>query len=146
MCNDVHVGHVEEWHIPGKKASKWVCYRLQTWTIERLSARHQTVLVTFLGFISFTAAQKECATPPHVQVRHRTWLSFTRPSPALVLQATNAGVRRPEYEATCWPIVLTCHIFLPTRLIKGVNWVNLWHTYLLADWVNPLIISVSRFG
>jgi len=25
---------------------------------------------------------------------------FTRPSPALVLQATNAGVRRPGYEAT----------------------------------------------
>ena len=43
---------------------------------------------------------RERATPPHVQVRHTTWLSFTRPSPALVLQATNAGVRRPEYEAT----------------------------------------------
>jgi len=42
----------------------------------------------------------ECATPPHVQVHHTTWLSFTRPSPALVLQATNAGVRRPGYEAT----------------------------------------------
>ena len=41
----------------------------------------------------------ECATPPHVQVRHTTWLSFTRPSPALVLQVTNAGVRRPGYEA-----------------------------------------------
>jgi len=40
-----------------------------------------------------------CATPPHVQVRHTTWLSFTRPSPALVLQATNAGVRRPGYDA-----------------------------------------------
>jgi len=26
----------------------------------------------------FTAVQKECATPPHVQVRHTTWLSFTR--------------------------------------------------------------------
>jgi len=42
---------------------------------------------------------RECATPPHVQVRHTTWLSFTRPSPALVLQATNAGARRPGYEA-----------------------------------------------
>jgi len=29
----------------------------------------------------FTAVQKECATPPHVQVCHTTWLSFTRPSP-----------------------------------------------------------------
>ena len=43
----------------------------------------------------FTAVQKECATPPHVQVRHTTQLSFTRPSPTLVLQATNAGARRP---------------------------------------------------
>jgi len=43
----------------------------------------------------------ECATPPHVQVRHTTRLSFTRPSP-LVLQVTNAGVRRPGYEATCY--------------------------------------------
>ena len=42
---------------------------------------------------------QECATPPHVQAHHTTWLSFTRPSPTLVLQATNAGVRRPGYEA-----------------------------------------------
>ena len=44
----------------------------------------------------------ECATPPHIQVRHTTWLSFTRPSPALVLQVTNAGARRPGYEAKSW--------------------------------------------
>ena len=42
---------------------------------------------------------RECATPPYVQVRHTTWLSFTRPSPALVLQATNAGAWSPGYEA-----------------------------------------------
>ena len=43
---------------------------------------------------------RECATPPHVHVRHTTWLSFTRPSPALVLaNATNTGARRPGYEA-----------------------------------------------
>jgi len=28
-------------------------------------------------------------------------ISFTRPSPALVLQMTNAGVSRPGYEASC---------------------------------------------
>ena len=33
-----------------KTASKWVCYQSQTQTIERLSAWHQTVLATFLGF------------------------------------------------------------------------------------------------
>jgi len=27
-----------------------VHYRLQIWTVEQLSARHQTVLMTFLGF------------------------------------------------------------------------------------------------
>jgi len=47
----------------------------------------------------FTDVQKECATPPHIQAHHCTWLSFTRPSPALVLQATNAEVRRHGYEA-----------------------------------------------
>ena len=46
---------------------------------------------------------QECATPPHVQLRHTTWLSFTRPSPALVLQATNAGAKRPGYEANSPP-------------------------------------------
>ena len=50
---------------------------------------------------------QECATPPHVQVRHTTWLSSTRPSPALVLQATNAGSRKPGYEATVGP----CNLF-----------------------------------
>ena len=43
-------GRMEEWHIPGKTASKRVRYRLQTRTVERLSAWHQTVLATFLGF------------------------------------------------------------------------------------------------
>jgi len=37
-----------------------------------------------------------CDTP---QVCHCRWLSFTRPSPTLVLQETNAGVRGPGYEA-----------------------------------------------
>jgi len=46
---------------------------------------------------------RECATPPYVQVCHTMWLSFTKPSPALVLQATNAGARRPGYVATITP-------------------------------------------
>ena len=46
----------------------------------------------------------ECATPPHV---HPTSMSlyvtgFIRPFPAFVLQATNAGVRRPGNEATVY--------------------------------------------
>jgi len=95
-----HTWTCGECHIPTKTASKRVCYWLQTRTVEQLSAQHQTVLVTFLGFRKLlTTVQKECATPPHVQVRH-TWLSFTRPSPALVLQAKNAGARRPGYKAS----------------------------------------------
>ena len=48
-----------------------------------------------------------------IQVRHTTWLSFTRPSPTLVLQATNAGARRPGYEATCTvqhAQITSCHL------------------------------------
>ena len=33
-----------------RTASKWMHYQSQTWTIEKLSARHQTVLVMLLGF------------------------------------------------------------------------------------------------
>ena len=40
--------------------------------------------------------------PPNVRVCHCTWLSFTRPSPMLILQVTNTGVRRPGYEARTW--------------------------------------------
>jgi len=99
-CSNVP-GCVEEWHIPRKTASKWVCYRLQTRTVERLSAWHQTVLATFLGFrkplYSCTEGICHSSTRPGMSV-HR--FSFTRPSPALVLQVTNAGVRRPGYKAT----------------------------------------------
>jgi len=66
---------MEEWRIPGKTASKRVCYRSQTHTIEQLSTQHQTVLATFLGFRScFTAVQKECATPPHVSLHMTEFL------------------------------------------------------------------------
>ena len=39
-------------------------------------------------------------------VVHCTWLSFTRPSPALVLQATNTGVRRAGYEASAMVVMI----------------------------------------
>jgi len=50
--------------------------------------------------IAYLLFFRECATPPYVQVHHTTWLSSTRPSPALVLQVTNAGTRRTGYKAT----------------------------------------------
>jgi len=55
-----------------------------------------------LAYLTFF---QECATPPYVHVCHTTWLRFTWPSPALVLQATNAGARRPGYEAK-WVVLL----------------------------------------
>ena len=87
---------MEKWQIPRKSASKRVRYRLQAWAIERLSAWHQTVLVTFLGFrklvYSCTGGMcHSCTSPPSIQVRHCTWLSFTRPSPTSVLQQQTLG-------------------------------------------------------
>ena len=61
-------------------------------------------LAMFLGFRKpFTAIQKECATPPHVQPMSRYITAcdqFYQAFPTLVLQAINAGVRRLGYEAS----------------------------------------------
>ena len=69
-----------------------------------LSTQHQIVLAMFLGFRKpFTAIQKECATPPHVQPMSRYITAcdqFYQAFPTLVLQAINAGVRRLGYEAS----------------------------------------------
>jgi len=87
--------HVEEWYILGKMQSECPtdCKR-RPWSDQvvhiRQSWRH------FSGSEScLTAVQKECATPLHTQ-RPPTSLhvtSFTKP--ALVLQVTNAGAKRP---------------------------------------------------
>jgi len=68
----------------------------------------------------------ERATPSYVQVPHTTWLSFTRPSPALVLQATNAGARRPGYEATRAVQCFKCHYLTPNSIWEK----NLSHPWL----------------
>ena len=60
-------GRVEEWHIPSKTTSKWVHYWSRAWNEEWLSAEHQTVLVTFLGFRKLLYS----ATPPHVHPMSR---------------------------------------------------------------------------
>ena len=88
------------WHSQ-KNWSKWVHYWSQTPTLEWLSAQHQSVLVTFLGFrkplCSCTEGMCHSSTCPGTSL-HVT--HFTRPSPTLVLQVTNAGVRRPGYKVT----------------------------------------------
>jgi len=70
--------------------------------VAKKNVEHSVVLRSVFAISSALAYLRflqECTTPPHVQVRHTVWLSFTRPSPTLVLQATNAGARRPGYEA-----------------------------------------------
>ena len=72
-------------------------------TSPRLSDVERSVIIWSVFAIGSALAYllffREYATPPYVQVYHTTWLSFARPSPALVLQATNAGARRPGYQA-----------------------------------------------
>ena len=51
-----------------------------------------------VSWVKKAVYQKECATLPHVQVLDSVYQAF----PALVLQATNAGVRRPRYEASIY--------------------------------------------
>ena len=94
---------MEEWHIPGKAASKRVHYRLQTRTVERLSARHQAVLATFLGFkkplYSCTEGMYHSSTRPGTSYHVTQFYQAFPRAEALVLQATNAGARRSGYEA-----------------------------------------------
>ena len=77
---------------------------------------------------SLTCCFSECATPPHVQVHRTTWLSFTRPSPVLVLQATNAGARRPGYEVT-----IALYSYLTCRLQPVETCQMCWLIMLVYD-------------
>ena len=51
--------YLDVWRSGTFPASKRVLYRSQTQTVERLSARHQTVLATFLGFI-YSCTEEMC--------------------------------------------------------------------------------------
>ena len=102
------------------KAAFWI-----QGTLLRLSDVERSVVLRSVFAIGSALAYllffRECATPPHVQVCHTTWLSFTRPSPILVLQVTNAGVRRPGYKAIlrhhCWLVHIITHWMM--HEIKG---------------------------
>ena len=86
-------------------------YRLLTETIKRLSARHQTVLATFLRFRKplYSCTEGMC----HSSIRPGT--SYHMTQFYQVLQATNAGARRPGYEAS----VIVCCIVEGERV---ANW------------------------
>ena len=102
-----------------KTASKWVHYLSQTQTIEQLGTRHQA----FLGSEGCMEGMCHSSThSPNVQVCH-CMISLTRPSPTLVQRTTNAGVRRPGYEATVYPLYHSCLKFtrLPLPSLEGMS-------------------------
>ena len=77
----------------GKTVCKWAHYRSQlTWTME--TAEHSTPE-------SLGCTEGICCSSAGTSLY---MIRFTRPSPTLVLQATNTGVRRPGYEATVYPL------------------------------------------
>ena len=81
---------------------------------------------------------------PHVQVCHCTWLSFTRPSPALVLQATNAGVRRSGYDASWEQLFITIHQ-LVCLLAKFHNLILCAHNLSDLIWLHPFSTWIIKY-
>ena len=75
--------------------------------VERVRSRLRSVAFSLIAYLHAYAWEKdqlaEMCHPStrlsHVYATSLLMTSFTRPSPALVLQAINAGVRRPGYEA-----------------------------------------------
>jgi len=93
MCNDIP-GRVEEWHSHGKDASECTTDRkhrpYNNWAFDI------RVLATFLGFRKpLYSLYRMCHTSTHPG----TSLHMTQAFAVLVLQATNAGVRRTGYKA-----------------------------------------------
>ena len=85
-------GRVEEWHI--HSVQLWGGFLnprnvAKTAWCQPLSPAGSVVV------IGSSPTYWECATPPHVHPTSLHANSFTRPSPVLVLQATNTGVRGP---------------------------------------------------
>jgi len=87
-------GHEEEWPFPEKsQVSVLPIATTDNAVIKGLTSGSQVVWVTFLGSGKLPHNYIECATPPHV---HPTSRYVTAPDhPTLVLQVTNARVRRP---------------------------------------------------
>ena len=102
MCNDVP-GHVEELHIPFLLYSCKAAFWIQE-TSPRLSDVERSVVLQSVFVIGSILA---CCFSRNVPLTlHVT--QFYQAFPALVLQATNAGVRRPGYEATTYLYFCYC--------------------------------------
>jgi len=107
---------VEEWHIPRITASKYVSALpnanmdhartecLTSGSLRNVSWVQKAASQLYRRNLSLLHMSTQC---PDMSLH---MISFTRPSPALPLQATNAGVRMPGYEATYLieSKVLTC--------------------------------------
>ena len=105
----------------GTFPEKLQCTTNRKQTTEGLSTQHQAVLVTFVGFRKplYSCIEGTChfSTCPltfwYVTARDQFYQSF----PALVLQATNAEVRRPGYNATQELLALEYSILVHTLLL-----------------------------
>jgi len=122
-----------------------VHYRLQTRTAERLSTQHQTDLAAFPGFRKPLYSYKDgmCHSTTQRPGTSLFMISFTRPSPRLVLQATNAGVRRPEglgmrpaNSCTTWKISAEL-LLVPFPTISGflVSCHNQMHQFVCQNMI-----------
>jgi len=89
-----------------------VTCRLQTRTVEQLSARHQTDLATFLGFRKplYSCTEGMCHSSTHPGRTYHVTQFYQAFPHVIVLQATNAGVRRPGYEATVIDLASSTYI------------------------------------
>jgi len=94
-----------------KTATKQVCYWLQTRTVEWLSARHQTVLATFLGIrkLLYSCTEGMCHSSTH---------------PVMSLHMTHFYQRRPGYDYFYAPWI-SLGAWLRVRVSLGQC--RLWH-------------------
>ena len=70
---------------------------------------------------------------------------FTRPSPTLVLQATNTGVRRPGYEAVTCMLVLIKELWTIVYMYTLCRSSNAYTQYKVPTYKEPyLLISQCR--
>jgi len=101
--------------------------------VAKMSDVERSVILQSVFVIGSTLAYllffRECATPPHIQVCHTTWLSFTRLSPALVLQVTNVGreglgTRLGNQGVVSWnPSIVQ-------KILVSKNFIVMFHAYM----------------
>ena len=92
MCNDVP-GRVEEWHSHGKAASECT-------TDRKTQTAQQHIIQSWRLFLDSESHSTACTEVIcHTSTCPGTSLHVTKAFPVLVLQATNAGVRRTGYKA-----------------------------------------------